>query len=412
MDQLDHRSLSTQLELYHIQENAPGMPFWHPRGYALYHAVEEHIRHWMRRYGFEEIRTPQLLPRDLWERSGHWQKFRANMFSVDDPNRPMALKPMSCPCHVQVFNQGRRSWRQLPLRYFEFGACHRDEPSGSMHGLLRTRSFVQDDAHIFCRDEDVPDEVARFIGLLKDIYAGLGFDEISVALSTRPAERFGDDAVWDAAEAALLEAARASGILPAIQPGEGAFYGPKLEFAMQDRLGRPWQCGTVQLDYVLPGRLGARYVGPDGGEAVPVMIHHAVLGSLERAIGILLEHHAGDLPLRFAPEQVAVMPLSDEQDAYAAEVVRELQDAGHRPALYSADDTLARRIVKARGLRIPVLAVVGRREADLGTVMLRVRGGEQVPVPRSDVAARLNALVAADAGRAGAHPASVPVEAG
>lgn len=398
MDQLDHRSLSTQLDLYHIQDNAPGMPFWHPRGYALYRAVEEHVRDCMRRYGFEEIRTPQLLPRELWERSGHWQKFRANMFSVDDPDRPMALKPMSCPCHIQVFNQGLRSWRQLPMRYFEFGACHRNESSGSMHGLLRTRSFVQDDAHIFCRDEDVPDEVARFIDLLREIYASLGFDEISVALSTRPAERFGDDAVWDAAEAALLEAAGRCGISAAIQPGEGAFYGPKLEFAMQDRLGRSWQCGTVQLDYVLPGRLGARYVGPDSREAVPVMIHHAVLGSLERAIGILLEHHAGDLPLRFAPEQVAVMPLSDHQDDYACEIMSSLRDAGYRAAFYPADDTLARRIVKARGLRIPALAVMGRREADQSTIMLRIRGGEQIPVPRSDLVAHLNDLLAADTG--------------
>ena len=412
MDQLDHRSLGTQLDLYHIQEDAPGMPFWHPRGYALYLALEEHVRRSMRRYGFHEIRTPQLLPRDLWERSGHWQKFRANMFSIDDPDRPMALKPMSCPCHVQVFNQGLRSWRQLPLRFSEFGACHRNEPSGSMHGLLRTRSFVQDDAHIFCRDEDVSGEVARFIGMLKEIYASLGFDEIAVALSTRPAERFGDDADWDLAEAALLEAARSCGISAAVQPGEGAFYGPKLEFAMQDRLGRSWQCGTVQLDYVLPGRLGARYIGPDGSEAVPVMIHHAVLGSLERAIGILLEHHAGDLPLRFAPEQVAVMPLSDAQDAYASEIMCVLQDAGHRSVLYPADDTLPRRIVKARGLRIPVLAVVGPREVDLGAVMLRIRGGEQVPVPLSDLAAHLSALVAVDIGRTAPHPVPMAANAG
>ena len=400
MDQHDHRSLGTQLDLYHIQEDAPGMPFWHPRGYALYFALENYVRRSMRRYGFQEIHTPQLLPRDLWVRSGHWQKFGANMFSVDDPNRPMALKPMSCPCHVQVFNQRLRSWRELPLRYSEFGACHRNEPSGAMHGLLRTRSFVQDDAHIFCRVEDVAGEVARFIGMLGEVYASLGFDRIAVGLSTRPTERFGDDAVWDQAEAVLAAAAQDCGLSAAIQLGEGAFYGPKLEFALQDRLGRSWQCGTVQLDYVLPGRLGARYIGPDGKEAIPVMIHHAVLGSMERAIGILLEHHDGDLPLRLAPDQVAIMPLSDAQEDRAREIMRVLQDAGFRPALYPADDTLARRIVKARGLRVPMLAVIGRREADLDTVMLRFRGAEQVPVPSSDLIAHMSRLVVADTGGA------------
>jgi len=405
MDEFDHRSLGARLRLYHFEEDAPGMPFWHPRGHALYRALEDLVRGRMRAHGFAEVRTPQLLPRALWERSGHWGKFRANMFAVEDSERPMALKPMSCPCHVALFGRHLRSWRELPLRYAEFGACHRNEPSGAMHGLMRTRAFVQDDAHVFCRPDDVAGEVARFFALLRGIYDVLGFGAVSVALSTRPAERFGDDAAWDAAETALLDAARACGHEPAIQAGEGAFYGPKLEFALRDRLGRSWQCGTVQLDYVLPGRLGAAYVGPDSARAVPVMIHHAVLGSMERMIGILLEHHAGDLPLRIAPDQVALMPLSREQDDYAGQVATALADAGIRVLPMPADESLSRRIVEARALMVPLHAVVGRREAAARSAMLTLRDGSRAEVALADLPARVAALAAADAG-AGAPPAA------
>lgn len=392
MDEFDHRSLGGRLDLYHIPEDAPGMPFWHPRGHALVRALEDLVRERMCAYGFQEVRTPQLLPRALWERSGHWGKFRANMFSVDDPERPQALKPMSCPCHVELFGERLRSWRQLPLRYAEFGACHRNEPSGAMHGLLRTRAFVQDDAHVFCRADDVPGEVGRFLGLLAGIYAELGFGAPSVALSTRPAERFGDDASWDAAEAALLAAARAGGHEPSVKAGEGAFYGPKLEFSLRDRLGRSWQCGTVQLDYVLPGRLGASYVDESSSRAVPVMIHHAVLGSMERMIGILLEHHAGALPFRLAPEQVALMPLSPAQDDYAAEVSSLLLACGVRVREMPPSETLARRVVEARAMAVPVHAVVGRREAADRSVALTLPDGAREAIGLGELPGFLAAL--------------------
>lgn len=398
MDDYDHRVLGPRLGLFHMQEDAPGQVFWHPRGHALYRALKDLVRRRMQALGFEEIRTPQLMPRSLWQRSGHWEKFGGAMFSVADEDRPMALKPMSCPCHVQVFNQGVRSWRSLPVRYSEFGLCHRNEASGAMHGLMRARAFTQDDAHIFCRPADVSAEVVRFIGLLRGVYAELGFDDVEVALSTRPAERFGSDEDWDAAEAALGQAARSCGLEPKLQPGEGAFYGPKLEFALRDRLGRSWQCGTVQLDYVLPGRLGATYVESDGSRAVPVMIHHAVLGSMERMIAVLLEHHAGRLPIPLAPEQVAILPLSEEQGAYADDLASMLRSAGWRVRLLPPTETLSRRIVEARELRIPVLAVVGRREAKDGTVALRIGEGAQTAVPAGDLASRIAAASSADAG--------------
>lgn len=347
MDDSDHRSLGTRLDLWHIQEDAPGMVFWHPRGYAVYRVLEEYIRSKMRRLGYAEVRTPQLMPHDLWMRSGHWEKFGENMFCVDG-ERSMALKPMSCPCHVQIFNKGLRSWRDLPIRYAEFGACHRNEPSGALHGLMRTRAFEQDDAHVFCRENDVPAEVSRFIGLLSEVYGELGFRDYEVALSTRPPVRAGSDALWDWAEESLGDAARQCGLLPSIQPGEGAFYGPKLEFALRDRLGRSWQCGTVQLDCVMPGRLDASYVASDGNRAVPLMIHHAVFGSIGRFVAILLEHHGGALPFWLSPEQVAVAPISRNQADYAGEVVRAFEDAGLRTVTYDEAETLSRRIVSVR----------------------------------------------------------------
>ena len=399
MDDLDHRSLGARLDLFHIQEDAPGMVFWHPRGYALYRVLEDHIRGEMRRLGFAEVRTPQLLPRELWVKSGHWDKFRDSMFSLgDEAGRPLALKPMSCPCHVQLFNAGLRSWRDLPLRYAEFGACHRDEPSGALLGLLRTRAFEQDDAHVFCREADVQSEVARFIALLSRVYVDLGFPDHAVSLATRPAVRAGSDASWDWAEARLGEAARQCGISYDLLPGEGAFYGPKLEFALRDRHGRSWQCGTIQLDCVLPERLGASYVAPDGSRAVPLMIHHAVLGSLGRFIAILLEQHEGALPFWLAPEQVAVAPIAADQQAHTRELLSALREAGLRGVLYEAGDTLSRRIVAARHAGIPVMAIVGAREAADRLVVLRERDGSQSTLPFAEAVAALAARRSSPAG--------------
>lgn len=392
MDDLDHRSLGSRLDLYHLQDDAPGMVFWHPRGYAVYRVLEDYIRGRMRRLGYAEVRTPMVLPRVLWERSGHWEKFRDNMFLVEDEGgREMALKPMSCPCHVQIFNKGLRSWRELPIRYAEFGQCHRNESSGSMHGLMRTRGFEQDDAHVFCREDQAVEEMGRFIDLLDEVYAQLGFAEYQVALATRPDQRAGSDEQWDWAEARLREAARARGLAFSVKPGEGAFYGPKLEFILRDRLGRSWQCGTVQLDCILPERLGASYIAPDGSRAVPVMIHHAVFGSMGRFVGVLLEQHGGALPFWLAPEQVAVAPVSDRQGDYARRVWDALDGAGLRVVMRDGNETLPRRIVAAHEAGIPVMAIVGDREAADGSVTLRRRDGAQSVVKLEDVAAALAA---------------------
>jgi threonyl-tRNA synthetase len=381
----DHRRLGSDLSLYHIQENAPGMVFWHPRGYAIYRVLEDYIRGEMRRLGFKEIRTPQLLPREIWERSGHWDKFGKNMFCVEDEDgKDFALKPMSCPCHIQVFNQGKKSWRDLPLRYAEFGACHRNESSGSMHGLMRTRAFEQDDAHVLCREEHVQREVARFIGLLDKVYTDLGFAGYKVALSTRPPVRAGSDELWDWAEEQLAEAARQKGIEYSIQPGEGAFYGPKLEFILKDRQDREWQCGTVQLDTVLPGKLDASYINENGDEQVPLMIHHAVFGSMGRFLAMLLEHHEGNLPFWLSPDQVAVMPISSKQAEHAEAFHNNLADAGIRSLLLDGNDTLQRRIVEAGKMKVPVIIVIGNREAEAGTISVRERDGSQSVVDMFD----------------------------
>jgi threonyl-tRNA synthetase len=390
MDELDHRSLGSRLNLWHIQDDAPGMVFWHPRGYAIYRVLEDYIRTRMRRLGYAEVRSPQLIPRDLWVRSGHWDKFGENMFSVGSGERPMALKPMSCPCHVQIFNKDLHSWRDLPVRYTEFGACHRDEPSGALHGLMRTRAFEQDDAHVFCREEDVRREVARFIELLSEVYADLSFPEFDVALSTRPAVRAGSDDLWDWAEKTLGDAATRSGVSFSVQPGEGAFYGPKLEFVLRDRLGRSWQCGTIQLDCVLPARLGASYIASDGSHTVPLLIHHAVFGSLGRFIAILLEHHGGALPFWLSPEQVAVAPISQEQADYAAEVIDMFEGSGLRTVSYSSAETLSRRIVAAHEAEVPVMAILGRREKESRTVTLRERDGAQSTLSWADAATALS----------------------
>jgi threonyl-tRNA synthetase len=344
----------------------------------------------MRRLGFGEIRTPQLMPRELWERSGHWDKFANGMFCVeDDDGREFALKPMSCPCHLQVFNQGKKSWRDLPARYAEFGACHRNEPSGSMHGLMRTRAFEQDDAHVVCRRDQVRGEVSRFIALLDRVYSELGFGGYRVALSTRPALRAGSDELWDWAEAQLAEAAAERGVEFDVQPGEGAFYGPKLEFALRDRQGRSWQCGTVQLDAVLPGRLGASYVDESGADVVPMMIHHAVFGSMGRFLAILLEHHGGNLPYWLSPDQVAVLPVSEAHRPYAEAVHRRLCDRGVRAVIEDGSETLSRRMVDVHARRVPVALVVGAREAASATVSMKDRGGNSRVLSLDEAAAEL-----------------------
>ncbi len=390
----DHRDIGRRLGLFHVRDDSPGQVFWHPRGYAVWRVLEDLVRSRMARLGFGEVRTPQLLARELWERSGHWDKFKANMFVVEDGDRAMALKPMSCPCHVDLFNQRRRSHRDLPVRYAEFGSCFRNEPSGALSGTMRTKAFTQDDAHILCRESDIVGEVSRFVGLLRSIYADLGFEDVGVALSLRPDIRHGDDALWDRAEAMLREAALGSGLDHVEQPGEGAFYGPKLEFSLRDSLGRSWQCGTVQVDFVLPGRLGAEYVDEADGRQVPVMVHHAVLGSMERFIGILLEHHGGALPYALAPEQVAVLPVGAAQDGYAADVVDRLAGAGVR-AVRSVDGTLSRRILQAHAEGVPVVAVVGAREAGSGSVALRLRDGTQVQADLDGLPGRLAILASA-----------------
>ncbi len=390
MDDLDHRSLGSRLDLWHIQDDAPGMVFWHPRGYAIYRVLEDYIRGKMRHLGYAEVKTPQLMPHELWVRSGHWEKFGENMFCVDDDGRRMALKPMSCPCHVQIFNKGLRSWRDLPICYAEFGPCHRNEPSGALHGLMRTRAFEQDDAHVFCREEHLQGEVVRFVGLLTQVYAELGFPEYDVALSTRPVLRAGSDGMWDWAEENLGEAARQCGLSFSVQAGEGAFYGPKLEFALRDRLGRSWQCGTVQLDCVLPDRLGASYVTQDGSRAVPLMIHHAVFGSLGRFMAILLEHYGGVLPFWLSPEQVAVAPISRDQADYAMEVLEAFRADGLRAVCYDGGETLSRRIVAAHEAAIPVMAIVGRHEKASARVTLRERNGTQSVAGLADAVTALS----------------------
>lgn len=389
MDDNDHRVIANRMDLFHQQEEGPGMVFWHPRGFALYRLVEEYIRRRMRRVGFREIRTPQLLSRALWEKSGHWEKFGANIFAFGTEERASALKPMSCPAHVQVFNKRLRSFRDLPFRVAEFGACHRDEPSGALHGLLRTRAFVQDDAHIFCREDQVEAEVANFCALLRSVYADFGFEDISIAFATRPPVRAGTEAAWDKAEATLAAAAERAGVAYRIDPGEGAFYGPKLDFSLRDRQGRAWQCGTIQLDLVLPERLDARYADETGGKARPVMIHHAVLGSVERFIGMLLEHYEGDLPLWLAPDQIVVASIGAAQAAYADGVVARLEDAGYRAVTDIRPERLAKKIVDARDAGIPLLMAVGVREARDGTVSLRRRDGSQAVLSLDEAIASL-----------------------
>ena len=394
----DHRALGNRLDLFHQQQEGPGMVFWHPRGAALWRVIEDHIRRRMRGAGYREVRTPQILARSLWERSGHWDMYGAAMFALEAEGRPLAIKPMSCPCHIQIFNKRVRSFRDLPMRYFEFGAVHRSEPSGALHGLFRTRAFVQDDAHVFCREDQVEAEVRRFCQIQTRLYADFGFHEVEARFSTRPEARAGSDEVWDRAERSLEAAARAAGLDPIVCPGEGAFYGPKLEFHLKDRLGRSWQCGTVQLDFVLPERLDAAYHDEANGSARPVILHHAVLGSLERFIGMLLEQHDGNLPAWLAPEQVLVASINKEAAPYALKVEQALIDAGLRVALDDSSDTLPRKIVEGRERGIPLIVVIGKREARERTVALRHRDGRQEVLDLPEAVARIADVAAGPTG--------------
>ncbi|XXT16754.1 threonine--tRNA ligase [Sorangium sp. So ce429] len=382
LDEDDHRYLGQRLDLFHFQEEAPGMVFWHARGFALYRLLEEAVRRQMMRDSYREVRTPLILRQAIWKASGHWDNFSSNMFRLSEEDHAAAIKPVNCPGHMQIVARMAPSYRDLPLRIGEFGMVHRDEPSGTLHGLFRLRQFTQDDGHIFCVEEQIEAEVARFASALRDFYAGFGFDDMVVGFSTRPAERSGSDEVWDRAEAALSAAARSAGLDYRLQPGEGAFYGPKLEFVLRDRLGRSWQCGTIQLDLVLPERFDITYVDASGARRRPAILHRALLGSVERFLGILLEHYRGALPLWLSPEQVVVVPVTDAQRAYAEEVLQRLQQKGVRALLDAGDDSLSRKIAVAHASAIPLVAVVGKREAERRSVALREReGGKQRELP-------------------------------
>ena len=374
----DHRKIGKTLDLFHMQEEAPGMVFWHPKGWVLWQIVEQYMRSIFRDNGYEEIRTPLVVSRTLWEKSGHWDKFQADMFTTASEQRDYAIKPMNCPCHVQVYNQGLKSYRDLPLRLAEFGACHRNELSGVLHGLMRVRGFTQDDAHIFCTEEQIQSEVSRFIDLLHQVYADFGFKKVLVKLSTRPANRVGSDEVWDKAEAALEQALNSKGLEWQLQPGEGAFYGPKIEFSLADCLDRVWQCGTIQVDFSMPERLGAVYVAEDGAKHTPVMLHRAILGSLERFIGILIEHYAGYFPLWLAPVQLVVLNITDSQSAYANEVVAALQARGLRAEADLRNEKIGFKIREHSMQRVPYLAIIGDKELEFRTVSLRTQKGEDL----------------------------------
>ena len=374
----DHRKLGRQLDLFHLQDEAPGMVFWHAKGWTLWQQIEQYMRKTLDEHGYEEVKTPQIVDRSLWEKSGHWGMYADLMFTTQSEKRDYAVKPMNCPCHIQIFNQGLKSYRDLPLRMAEFGSCHRNEPSGSLHGIMRVRNFVQDDAHIFCAESQVQAESAGFIRLLQKVYADFGFTDVLVKLSTRPEKRVGTDEQWDAAEAALAAALDAQGLAYELQPGEGAFYGPKIEFSLKDSLGRVWQCGTLQLDFNLPVRLGAEYVDEDNSKKVPVMLHRAVLGSLERFIGILIENHAGAMPLWLAPVQAVVMNISEGQSEYAAEAATKLRQAGFRVEADLRNEKINYKIREHSVQKLPYQIVIGEKEKAAGLVAVRARGGQDL----------------------------------
>ena len=372
----DHRRLGREMELFHLQEEAQGSVFWHPKGWTMYRVLQDYIRGKLEDADYSEVNTPQLVDRSLWEASGHWEKFRENMFISESEDKVLAIKPMNCPCHVQIFRQGTRSYRDLPLRMAEFGSCHRNEPSGALHGIMRVRAFTQDDAHIFCTEEQITAETKAFCELLLDVYKDLGFEEVAVKFSDRPPVRAGEDETWDKAESALKEATEAAGLSWTLNPGEGAFYGPKLEFVLRDAIGRDWQCGTMQVDFVLPERLDASYIGVDGEKHRPVMLHRAILGSFERFIGILIENHAGRMPMWLAPVQVVVTTITSDADEYAHEVMGALLKAGFRAELDIQNEKINFKIRKHSHAKVPAILVVGKREAEEGTVALRRLGGK------------------------------------
>ena len=374
----DHRKVGKALDLFHLQEEAPGMVFWHDRGWRIYVEVENYIRQVLREQDYQEVHTPQIVDRVLWERSGHWEKFRSGMFTTASENRDYAVKPMNCPGHIQIYNQGLRSYRDLPLRMAEFGSCHRNEPSGTLHGLMRVRNFVQDDAHIFCTEEQIQSEVTAFMDLLFRVYADFGFNEVQLALSTRPDMRVGSDEVWDRAEKALEIALNRSGLPWTLKPGEGAFYGPKIEFVLRDCLDRLWQCGTIQVDFSMPGRLDAHYIAEDGSKRVPVMLHRAILGSLERFIGILIEQYAGALPAWLAPVQAVVLNITDHQADYAKRVENALMQHGFRVQSDLRNEKIGFKIREHTLQRVPYLLVVGDREMDTETLAVRTRVGKDL----------------------------------
>jgi threonyl-tRNA synthetase len=374
----DHRKLAKTLDLFHSQEEAPGMVFWHEKGWVIYQQVEQYIREKLRVNGYGEVRTPQVVDRSLWEKSGHWEKFSAMMFTTHSENKDYAIKPMNCPCHVQIYNQGLKSYRDLPIRLAEFGSCHRNEPSGTLHGLMRVRNFVQDDAHIFCTEDQIQDEVSIFIDLLFDVYKDFGFEEVIIKLSTRPANRVGDDSVWDKAENALELALNTKGLKWDLQPGEGAFYGPKIEFSLKDCIGRVWQCGTIQVDFSMPGRLDATYIAEDGSRQVPVMLHRAILGSLERFIGILIEQHAGTFPLWLSPVQVVVLNITDRHAEYASQIMLDLEKQGIRVKIDLRNEKIGFKIREHSMQRVPYLVIIGDKELEQQSITVRTQKGDDL----------------------------------
>ena len=377
----DHRKLGKQLGLFHLQEEAAGSVFWHAKGWILYREIEAFVRRRLDAAGYSEVKTPQLVDRSLWEASGHWEKFGENMFTAQsEDERTLALKPMNCPCHVQIFRQGIKSYRDLPLRMAEFGSCHRNEPSGALHGIMRVRAFTQDDAHIFCTENQITEESVKFCALLQSIYADFGFHDVRVKFSDRPEVRAGDDATWDRAEAALTDATHAAGLDTVLNPGEGAFYGPKLEFVLRDAIGRDWQCGTLQVDFVLPERLDAEYVGEDGNRHRPVMLHRAILGSMERWIGILIEQYAGRMPAWLAPVQIVVASITDSANAYAREVAAAAAAAGLRVETDLRNEKISYKVREHSVMKVPFILAVGGREAEAGTVALRRLGSNDQQV--------------------------------
>ncbi|MBM3342867.1 MAG: threonine--tRNA ligase [Betaproteobacteria bacterium] len=386
----DHRKLGRQLDWFHLQDEAPGMVFWHPNGWTVWQIIEQYMRGLLNDNGYREVRTPMVMDRVLWEKSGHWENYRENMFTTESEKRDYAVKPMNCPGHVQIFNQGVKSYRELPLRLAEFGSCHRNEPSGALHGIMRVRGFVQDDAHIFCTEEQIQDEAVRFIDLLRSVYADFGFNEIEVKLSTRPLKRIGADEVWDRAEAALKASLDARQLKWDLNPGEGAFYGPKIEFSLRDSLNRVWQCGTLQLDFALPGRLGAEYVAESNARQTPVMLHRAILGSLERFIGILIEHYAGAMPVWLAPVQVAVSSITEHQAEYAKNVENTLKAAGVRAVSDLRNEKISYKIREHSLQKLPYQLVVGDKEVAARQVAVRTRKGEDLgQMPLADFITRL-----------------------